>query len=96
MINSGNTDADPALSPHERIIVFTSKRPAGTGLGATNLWYSTRPSATADFAPPKLIPSVNSDQEDGDPVLSADGCELYFASTRVGGKHHLFRAQVTP
>jgi len=27
MINSGNTDADPALSPDERIIVFTSKRP---------------------------------------------------------------------
>jgi hypothetical protein len=29
-------------------------------------------------------------------VLSADGCELYFASTRVGGKYHLFRAQRTP
>jgi Tol biopolymer transport system component len=95
VINSGSTDADPALSLDERVIVFSSKRPAG-GLGGTNLWYSTRPNAMADFAPPKLIPSVNGDQDDGDPVLSADGCELYFSSTRVGGKHHLFHAQVTP
>jgi hypothetical protein len=27
-------------------------------------------------------------------MLSSDGCELYFASTRTGGKHHLFRARV--
>jgi hypothetical protein len=96
MINSGGADADPALSLDERILVFTTRRPAGAGLGATNLWYSTRSSATADFAPPKLIPSVNSDQDDGDPMLSADGCELYFASTRAGGKHHLFHARVMP
>ena len=95
VVNSGTADADPALSPDERILVFSSRRPAGPGLGATNLWYSTRPSTTADFAPPRLIPSVNSDQEDGDPVLSADGCELYFASRRAGSKYHLFRARVT-
>jgi len=28
-------------------------------------------------------------------VLSPDGCDLYFASTRRGGKFHLFHAQVT-
>jgi hypothetical protein len=94
MINSGTGDADPALSPDERVLVFSSLRSAGTGLGSTNLWYSTRPSATADFAPPTLIPSVNSDLEDGDPMLSADGCELYFASRRAGDKFHLFRAAV--
>jgi hypothetical protein len=27
-------------------------------------------------------------------VLSADGCELYFASRRIGGTYHLFRTQV--
>lgn len=95
-LNSGSADADPALSLDERVIVFSSLRPAGAGLGATNLWYSTRPSATADFAAPKLIPSVNSDQSDGDPVLSADGCELYFASRRAGSEFHLFRARVMP
>jgi Tol biopolymer transport system component len=95
MINSGSADADPALSLDERILVFSSLRPAGAGLGATNLWYATRPSATANFAAPKLIPTVNSDQSDGDPMLSADGCELYFASRRLGGGYRLFRAQVT-
>ena len=94
VINSGNTDADPALSLDERIIVFSSLRTAGAGLGGTNLWYATRPNATADFAAPRLIPTVNSDRSDGDPMLSADGCELYFASTRLGGGFHLFRAHV--
>ena len=28
-------------------------------------------------------------------MLSDDGCELYFASTRNGGKYHLFHAKVT-
>src|SRR5262249_55138908 len=41
-----------------------------------------------------LIPTVNSDQDEGDPVLSADGCELYFASRPIGGTYHLFRTQV--
>jgi hypothetical protein len=39
------------------------------------------------------IPTVNSDiANDADPMLSADGCELYFASMRDGGKYQLFRA----
>jgi Tol biopolymer transport system component len=96
VINIANGgDADPAVSRDDRIIVFSSHRPAGAGLGATNLWYATRQSSTLEFSPPKLIPDVNGDKDDGDPMLSDDGCELYFASTRVGGKYHLFHAQVT-
>jgi len=29
-------------------------------------------------------PTVNGASNDGDPVLSADGCELYFAARRDG------------
>jgi hypothetical protein len=95
VINSGTSiDADPALSLDERILVFSSTRPAGAGVGANNLWYATRQSATDDFSLPQLIPAVNSDFDDGDPMLSADGCELYFSSKRVGGKYQLFHAQV--
>jgi Tol biopolymer transport system component len=95
VINSTSGDADPALSLDERIIVFSSLRPAGTGFARTNLWYATRSSATADFGPPQLIPMVNSDVDDGDPILSTDGCELYFASTRAAdGKYHLLHARV--
>ena len=92
-INSGAGDADPALSLDERVIVFTSSR-ALPGSGASNLWYATRQRASDDFTAPQPIPTVNGDTDDGDPMLSADGCELYFASTRTGGKYHLFRAQV--
>lgn len=98
VINSSTSggDADPALSPDERILVFTSLRTA-SGLGGTNLWYATRQSATGDFSSPQLIPGVNSSVQDGDPMLSADGCELYFASNRAGdGKYHLFRAVMAP
>jgi hypothetical protein len=97
VINSGTSiDADPTLSLDQRIIVFSSTRnPMVAGMGATNLWYATRSGATGDFSAPKLIPMVNSDQDDGDPVLSADGCELYFASTRDGGKYQLFHARMT-
>jgi Tol biopolymer transport system component len=94
-INSTGGDADPAVSRDDRIIVFTSRRSAGAGLGATNLWYATRQKATDDFSAPRLIPTVNGDQDDGDPVLGDDGCDLYFASTRNGGRHHLFHASVT-
>jgi Tol biopolymer transport system component len=93
MINSGAGEADPALSPDERVIVFTSSRTVA-GFARTNLWYATRQRATDPFSAPRLIPTVNGDADDGDPMLGADGCELYFSSNRTGGKYHLFRAQV--
>jgi Tol biopolymer transport system component len=98
VINSStSSDADPALSPDELILVFTSLRAAGAGLGGSNLWYATRQNATDDFSPPQLIPGVNSNVQEGDPMLSADGCELYFASNRAGdGNYHLFRATMAP
>ena len=75
-------DADPALSPDELVIVFSSTRPNGVGAG--DLYYATRSVKTANFGGPQLIPGVNSNSDDGDPILSSDGCELYFASTRQG------------
>jgi hypothetical protein len=52
---------------------------------------------TDAFTAPRLIPTVNSDEDDSDPMLSADGCTLYFASSHGDpiGHRHLFRAQVT-
>jgi WD40 repeat protein len=97
-INSAaDADADPALSLDERIIVFSSTRAAGAGLGSTNLWYATRSDPGQSFSAPALIPMVNSNVQDGDPMLSADGCELYFASRRgASGGYDLYRASVDP
>jgi Tol biopolymer transport system component len=82
-INAASSDtADPALSPDERVIVFSSDRPGGSG--EIDLWYATRPDTAHDFSAPIRIPTVNSQENDADPMLSADGCELYFSSTRGG------------
>ena len=93
-INSANTsNADPALAFDERVLVFSSDRGGGTVRG--DLYYASRPNLVTPFGTPRPIPTVNSNAEDGDPMLSADGCELYFASTRDGGKFHLFHARIT-
>src|SRR5262249_16286705 len=89
-LNTMTSGADPALAIDELVIVFTAKM----GNQDTDLYYATRTSATGSFGSPKPVPTVNSDSNDGDPVLSADGCELYFASERDGGKYHLFHATV--
>jgi Tol biopolymer transport system component len=89
-------DADPALSLDERVIVFTSSRPTGmASTGGTNLWYATRQDPTQDFGLPEPIPMVNSDRDDGDPMLSADGCELYFTSNQLDvNNHDLYVARI--
>jgi hypothetical protein len=91
--NNSSNIADPALYQSERLLLF-SAFPVGAGQTG-DLWYATRATIADSFGTPVKIPSVNSDTNDFDPVLSANGCELYFASTRDGGKFHLFRAQVT-
>ena len=96
VINSGSGDANPSVTRDDRILVFSSRRPPGvSGLGGANLWYATRQSPADDFSTPQLIPTVNGNAEDDDPMLSADGCDLYFSSTRNGGKYHLFHASMT-
>jgi hypothetical protein len=63
--------------------------------GGTNLWYATRQDPTQDFGLPEPIPMVNSDRDDGDPMLSADGCELYFTSNQLDvNNHDLYVARI--
>jgi hypothetical protein len=93
-ITSTNADeADPALSLDERILVFSSDRSGGTG--KNDLWYATRSDKSQDFSAPHVIPNVNSSDEDGDPMLSADGCTLYFATTHNSHSYDLYSATMT-
>jgi Tol biopolymer transport system component len=90
-----SVDADPAVSTDDKIIVFSSNRPRG--LGGIDLWYATRTDPSKDFGTPKPIPNVNSSANDGDPMLSTDGCTLYFASTRGSSPtYDLYSATVVP
>lgn len=85
-------DADPSLSPDERIIAFASSRSSSDG----DLYYATRADKDAAFGTPIRVPTVNANgANDGDPTLSADGCRLYFASDR-SGNWELYVAAVTP
>jgi hypothetical protein len=88
----GRNSADPALSPDERVIVFSSDRDGGPG--KLDLWYAVRSDAAQDFAAPALIPTINSSDDEADPMLSADGCELYFA-VRKNGDYDLYVSEVS-
>lgn len=71
--------ADPTVSPDERVLVFAS----GTSATDTDLYYATRATATGAFAPAKRLDISTPTAPDSDPELSADGCTLFFSSTRA-------------
>ena len=81
--------ADPAVSPDERAILFSTNPPNN------DIFLATRATATGTFANPIALTTINSTALDGDPALSRDGCELFFMSNRAGSRA-LYRATVTP
>jgi Tol biopolymer transport system component len=68
-------------------IIFVSNRPELTGnLAYNDLWVSTRDSIYENWSSPvKLGTAVNSDSQEVNPSLSADGRTMLFASRRPGG-----------
>jgi Tol biopolymer transport system component len=82
-LNTVGSNADPAISVDEQVIVFSSTR-AGTANAGKNLWFATRPDLVQPFGTPTAVVGVNTNNDDADPFLSADGCRLYFASDRSG------------
>ncbi len=71
-------DADPSLSQDESTILFSSQRSGG--LGGTDIYYATRASAGGEFGPVHPVPGGNTTKNEGDPVLSRDGCSIVFAT----------------
>jgi Tol biopolymer transport system component len=76
---SSTTDNDPTLTADERVIVFASNRSGNRGL-----WYATRADRAQVFGSPLQLVMINSAASDDGPHLSADGCRLYFSSSRDG------------
>ncbi len=74
-------DADPTLTGDERVLIFASQR---TGLGGTDLWYATRAERDQPFGAVQAL-LINTAQNDSDPQVTADGCRIYFSSTRADG-----------
>ncbi len=76
-LDAGSGDADPAVSADELLMVFTSLRTAE--LAGSNLWYTTRARVTEKWLPPRLVPDINIDGDEGDAFLTPDGCTLLFS-----------------
>ena len=83
-VNSALHDDNPALTADERVILFGSLRPGGAG--SKDIYYAVRSSPTAAFSTPTPVPGINSAAAESELYISPDGCEIYFASTRPGGK----------
>ena len=81
--NGQSSNFDPMLFASERVIVFASDRTADDN--GDNIWYATRASTSDAFGAPQLLAGVNSELDDGDPHVSADGCTIYFARDIGGG-----------
>lgn len=84
-LNTASDDARPNLRADGLEIVFDSTRPGG--LGAPDLYASTRASVLDPWGPPQnLGATVNSAAPDTRGSLSQDGATLHFGSSRPGGE----------
>jgi hypothetical protein len=89
-LNSGTLDSRPRLSPDETMLYFYSTRPGGAG--NRDIYVATRESVTDPFGTPVNLEELNSTVSDRDPAPTADGLQIFFASTRAGGNHDLYAA----
>jgi hypothetical protein len=93
-LDSNMGDADPSPTPDERIMLLSSARSGGPQQG--NVWYATRATSTGTFSSPRLVPDINTDDAEGDPHLSTDGCRIYFARSLGGNNYDLYMATALP
>lgn len=76
-VNTGDLEADPAVTADELVIMFTKNN---------DIHYATRASVQEDFSTPMPLTGLNTGASaEDDPFVTADGCELFFASDRQGG-----------
>jgi Tol biopolymer transport system component len=83
-VNSSAGEYDPYISSDGLQLYFYSNRSGG--YGSYDLWVATRQNVQDEWDTPKNIGHiVNGSKGENDPVISADGLELYFDSNRSGG-----------
>jgi Tol biopolymer transport system component len=75
-INTPSTEADPYIAPDESFLLFISTKAGGHGSGDL---YISRRTADGWSEPENLGPTVNGDDFDYTPFVSADGATLYFS-----------------
>ena len=81
-VTSEEAEGRPTVSADGRTLLFWSLRSGGPG--DADIWMATRPNTETSFSAPTSL-GLNTAENDWGPHLSADGCTLYFGSTREGG-----------
>jgi Tol biopolymer transport system component len=81
-LSSSSLDSGATFSEDGLLAIVASTR-AG-GMGGFDLWSAVRADASAPFEVPENLAIANSTGNDVDPILSADGTELFFSSNRDG------------
>jgi len=77
-VNSEYYESQPSITADGLMLVFTSDRPGGLGVG--DIWVATRPSKDDPWGEPVNLGSpINSDNPEFCPCISPDGCSLYFS-----------------
>jgi serine/threonine protein kinase len=84
LVNSDRADKSPSLSSDGLVLVFQSDRSGGSG--KNDLYMATRSSLGEPFGKAvNLGSTINSDANEENPALSADGKTLWFSTNRAGG-----------
>ncbi len=86
-VNSADVECFATISSDELELYFFDLdflRPGG--LGGWDIWVTRRSSISEAWGEPaNLGPPINTEYDDGNPSISADGLTLYFSSNRPGG-----------
>lgn len=81
-INTTAYEGMPALAPDETALYFVSDRPGG--YGGKDIWVSHFKEGYWQV-PENLGPGINTDKDEGTPVIAADAKTLYFSSRGHSG-----------
>jgi hypothetical protein len=81
-VNGVGNETSPWISADGLVLYFASDRNNVTADGEQNIFRSTRASAGDAFGAPTQLAELVSPSTEYAPVVSADGLEIFFASTR--------------
>ncbi|MFC1766444.1 hypothetical protein ACFL6U_30740, partial [Planctomycetota bacterium] len=96
-VDSTWKDRGPTISADGLSLVFSSTR--GGGYGGADLWMTRRSAIDGPWSEPvNLGPTINSDESDRQPEISADGRSLLFCSSRDGGhgNYDIWQVSIDP
>ena len=100
-INAAHFQGDPKLSADGKTLMFISTNAGDSsdpeGHGKLDIWSVTRESIDGPWGKPRnLGPQVNSEEHEGNPILSAGGLQLVFTSNRNGHHEKFSSSRPTP